>query len=135
MKRTKKKKYNIKYLRKCDYCSKKVETKIKKKRFCSNRCKDKRIKKQKMIFRKQIVLDRGGKCEKCGYKKNLAALCFHHKNPKEKEMGLHASSLLMAKESQAKMKREIKKCLLLCSNCHMEIHYPKLNNWKKNLFL
>ena len=88
-----------------------------------------------MIFRKQIVLDRGGKCEKCGYKKNLAALCFHHKNPKEKEMGLHASSLLMAKESQAKMKREIKKCLLLCSNCHMEIHYPKLNNWKKNLFL
>ena len=83
-----------------------------------------------MLFKKSIILKKGGKCEKCGYEKNLAALCFHHKDPKEKERELGLSSLLVGKKSQEKIKKEIKKCLLLCSNCHMEIHYPKLNDWK-----
>lgn len=30
-------------------------------------------------------MKRGGKCEHCGYNKNLAVLEFHHKNPEEKE--------------------------------------------------
>lgn len=27
----------------------------------------------------------GGKCQECGYNKNIAALEFHHINPDEKE--------------------------------------------------
>jgi hypothetical protein len=30
-------------------------------------------------------MKRGGKCEHCGYKANLAALEFHHRNPEEKD--------------------------------------------------
>ena len=33
----------------------------------------------------EAVLARGGKCEICGYNKNLSALEFHHKDPSEKE--------------------------------------------------
>lgn len=33
----------------------------------------------------EAVLAKGGKCERCGYDKNLSALEFHHRNPEEKE--------------------------------------------------
>ena len=33
----------------------------------------------------EAIMSRGGRCELCGYNKNLAALEFHHKNPSEKE--------------------------------------------------
>lgn len=33
----------------------------------------------------EIVQMRGGKCERCGYNKNLAALDFHHRNPDTKK--------------------------------------------------
>lgn len=33
----------------------------------------------------EYVVKRGGKCEHCGYDKNLSALEFHHRNPEEKE--------------------------------------------------
>lgn len=29
----------------------------------------------------EVVQMRGGKCERCGYNKNLAALDFHHRDP------------------------------------------------------
>jgi hypothetical protein len=28
------------------------------------------------------------------------------------------------------LKEEAEKCILLCHNCHMELHYPHLNDWK-----
>ena len=33
----------------------------------------------------EAILAKGGKCEKCGYDVNIAALEFHHLNPEEKE--------------------------------------------------
>ncbi len=33
----------------------------------------------------EYVIKRGGKCEHCGYDKNLAVLEFHHRNPEDKE--------------------------------------------------
>lgn len=67
---------------------------------------------------------RGGGCERCGYNKNISSLEFHHKNPNDKE-----SQLDMRKLSNSTMKYilgEFDKCLLLCSNCHKEEHYPDL---------
>lgn len=57
----------------------------------------------------------GGKCIKCGYSKSFFALQFHHINPDEKEDD-------MARLSFEKQIEEVKKCLLLCANCHFEIH-------------
>jgi len=58
----------------------------------------------------------GGKCCKCGYNKCLKALEFHHPDDnKEKNI----SKLLW---SWNKLIVEIKKCILICSNCHKEMH-------------
>jgi len=87
------------------------------------KARNKRRKKM-LIKRKQKVVDAfGGKCEICGYKKSLAALTFHHKNPDEKEFGIG----ILKDCSIERLNKELKKCQLLCFNCHMELH-EKLNN-------
>lgn len=61
----------------------------------------------------------GGKCQLCGYKKCIRALSFHHKDPNKKDFGLSARGFTRSWE---KTKPELDKCLLVCANCHMEIH-------------
>lgn len=61
-------------------------------------------------------------CEICGYNRNSAALCFHHLNSSEKDFGLAQIS----KTTKSNVINEIRKCQLLCHNCHMEVHYPHL---------
>lgn len=74
------------------------------------------------------ILEYGGKCQKCGYNQNLSALEFHHRNPEEKELQLDIRTF--ANTSLEKLKKELDKCDLLCSNCHKEHHYPEydINN-------
>jgi biotin operon repressor len=65
----------------------------------------------------------GGKCLLCGYDKCMASLEFHHRDPNEKEFTVsHNQS-----RSWDKLKKEIDKCDLLCSNCHRELHYNLYN--------
>ncbi len=62
----------------------------------------------------------GGKCEGCGYNKVTNALDFHHRNPKTK---LHnVGALLYDTKSWQLAIYEAKKCALLCSRCHREVH-------------
>jgi len=63
----------------------------------------------------------GGKCQKCGYCKNYSALEFHHLDPKIKEASWNKLRL----KSWDKIVKELKKCILVCSNCHSEIHNPE----------
>jgi transposase len=63
------------------------------------------------------------KCENCGYDKNTAAITFHHLDPSEKEFGIAEISKTYSAD---KLREEIKKCIVLCHNCHMEEHYPHL---------
>lgn len=65
----------------------------------------------------KLIDYKGGKCEICGYDKCLRALQFHHKNPEEKDFQISGKSL-----SFEKLKMEVDKCALVCSNCHSEIH-------------
>ncbi|UZE93404.1 MAG: hypothetical protein IB617_01050 [Candidatus Nealsonbacteria bacterium] len=79
--------------------------------------------KEIQIERKKYAVDKlGGKCELCGYNKSLSVLTFHHRNPKGKEKTVGQ----MLDYSLKKLDRELKKCQLLCFNCHMELH-EKLN--------
>ena len=50
------------------------------------------------------------------YKKSLMALHFHHTGPKKKEV-----SGMLAYSRKA-LKEEVRNCILVCSNCHCEIH-------------
>lgn len=66
-----------------------------------------------------VVEYKGGKCCICGYQKCIGALDLHHRNENEKEFGLSARGMTRSWE---KIKEEADKCVLLCANCHREIH-------------
>ena len=67
--------------------------------------------------KRELIEYKGGQCEICGYKKCDRALQFHHKDPKEKDFQISGKSLIFEK-----LKDEVDKCILVCSNCHSEIH-------------
>jgi 5-methylcytosine-specific restriction endonuclease McrA len=69
-----------------------------------------------------MIIKAGGQCAVCGYKKNLAALAFHHLH--EKGSKLNGSNLIKMSVSGAE--EEMKRCVLVCHNCHSEIHNPEL---------
>ena len=77
------------------------------------------VKKRREKLRQMAREYRGGKCEICGYHKCSRALNFHHVDPKSKDFGIAARGLT---RSWDKIRQEIDKCILLCSNCHMEVH-------------
>lgn len=62
----------------------------------------------------------GSKCGICGYDRCDAALSFHHLDPTEKSFGLGGSRLA---RSWGVSVSELRKCVLLCANCHMEVEY------------
>jgi hypothetical protein len=70
--------------------------------------------------KRQAVALLGGRCQRCGYDRNLAAFCFHHRDALEKEF---VWSRLRLRSWDA-IVRELRKCTLLCANCHAEIHSP-----------
>lgn len=78
------------------------------------------VKKHRKKIKEELVLYKGGKCEICGYDKCLGALDFHHLNPNEKDFSISDSSKYHNLEE---MKKEVDKCILVCANCHREIHY------------
>lgn len=72
--------------------------------------------------KKQIIMLKGGKCERCGYNRNYSALCLHHSDPKIKEFTLDSRTL--SSTTWNKIFLELEKCQLLCANCHSEVHNP-----------
>lgn len=82
----------------------------------------------RFVKRKSELIElKGGKCEICGYDKNISALDFHHIDPEQKKLSLNSRTLANAKRED--ILEEADKCMLLCANCHREIHYP---NHEKN---
>ncbi len=72
--------------------------------------------------KRKLIEYKGGSCELCGYSKCDRALEFHHLNPDEKDFGIGGRSL-----SFDRLKDEVDKCMLVCSNCHSEIHDNLIN--------
>jgi hypothetical protein len=68
-----------------------------------------------------ILVCMGEKCQICNYNNCSAALELHHIDPNEKELSL--SSIMTSCKSWNFIYSEIEKCILLCSNCHREVHY------------
>lgn len=69
---------------------------------------------------KQLAIEyKGGKCQCCGYNKYQGALEFHHLDSKEKHFGISENGYTRSFEE---VKKELDKCILVCSNCHKEIH-------------
>lgn len=75
---------------------------------------------RRRAIKKQAVEYLGGKCSVCGYDKCSGALDFHHIDPKLKEFSI---SRWDKKDFSDELKAELDKCILICSNCHRELHY------------
>ena len=58
-------------------------------------------------------------CEVCG-EKHPCCLDFHHNNLKEKDNTV--SDLVAKGYGRDTILREMKKCMVLCKNCHAKIH-------------
>jgi len=70
-------------------------------------------------LKSQMVEYKGGCCTRCGYKKYQGALGFHHIDPNGKDFN---PSRLKNYSFNERLKNELDKCILVCSNCHREIH-------------
>jgi len=93
---------------------------------CKNRCSQGYDKQQDRGLKRklQLVLQMGGKCSVCGYARNLSALTFHHSDSVGKAFGLDLRAL--SNRTLEASLAELQKCILVCANCHAEIHNPHL---------
>jgi hypothetical protein len=88
-------------------------------RFCGPRCKNRFFVAQRRKALKQQAVDyKGGRCAICDYDRCLDALSFHHLDG-EKEFGIAAKGYT---RSWSAVKAELSRCILVCANCHAEIH-------------
>lgn len=118
----------------CLHCNSNLRGRQRK--YCSPECKNKYVnnkfqnyskQQQRGMTRRSVLLSMyGGKCSCCGYKKNTAALCFHHINPEDKSFGIDIRRC--SNNSWAVLLNEAKKCIVLCHNCHIEKHNPEYYN-------
>ena len=58
-------------------------------------------------------------CFRCG-EQHPACLEFHHLDPSEKDISIRT----MVRLKGENLSKELDKCILVCANCHREIHNP-----------
>jgi hypothetical protein len=115
----------------CSICA--AELRGRQRRFCSQRCKNRDTNNRHQNYaaqsargmqrKVQLVTRHGGCCGRCGYDRNLAALTWHHLDPRAKSFDLDLRTL--SNRSAAAIEDEVRKCELLCANCHAEAHFPQ----------
>ena len=71
------------------------------------------------------VKKQSSKCSKCS-ESRWYVLDFHHKEANKKLEGL--SAMVMRGYSLENIQKEIEKCVLLCANCHRELHFLEKQN-------
>jgi hypothetical protein len=72
---------------------------------------------------------KGGKCMHCGYHRCLQSLVSHHTDPASKRFSISGGgdsrydlSRETAGRTRAEILEELNRCVLLCCNCHAELH-------------
>ncbi|MCX6703229.1 MAG: HNH endonuclease [Candidatus Zambryskibacteria bacterium] len=102
----------------CKLCDKEIKEYQKK---CSTRCGSCNTKIRRFRAKAAAIKMLGGKCQKCGWAGDQAALQFHHLEPDKKDFILGG----VGNKSWDSILNEIKKCALLCANCHTIEHTSK----------
>jgi len=77
------------------------------------------VHKRRKKIREMAIEYKGGACERCGYDSCAEALDFHHTNSSDKDFSISSKGYT---RSWKRVKEELDKCLLLCANCHRELH-------------
>lgn len=79
----------------------------------------KAVKKRRKTIRLKAIEYKGGKCSLCGYSRCFDALEFHHLDPLKKDFAI---SQYGHSRSWERVKSELDKCVMVCANCHRELH-------------
>lgn len=110
---------SIPLMKKCLLCGKEFtpKTGAANQRTCCYDCMPEGTQLLRSEFLNILRQQRGGKCERCGYDKYLGALEFHHLDPSKKEFTIGNRDFKLQDCIE-----ESKKCILICSNCHKELH-------------
>lgn len=82
------------------------------------------VTRRRRKLKELAITYKGGACMHCGYSKCNAALEFHHLDPSKKDFSISVQGYTRSWEY---IKTELDKCILVCANCHREIH-ANLNN-------
>ena len=98
-----------------------------KKRYRCRKCRVDAVDKRRRLLKQKAVEYKGNSCINCGYNKCLAALEFHHIDPTQKDFALSNDGHTRSWEE---IKNELDKCILVCANCHREIHNSTINKEK-----
>ncbi len=96
----------------CSLCGKDTSSRMR--RRCQSCC----TKIRRYLAKSAAVKYLGGKCQRCGWQGHLAAYEFHHIDPSRKDFALGNVS----HKRWELILNELKKCELLCSNCHRIEH-------------
>jgi hypothetical protein len=78
------------------------------------------VRKWRRRTKEKIVKAMGGKCQCCGYDFCIDAFSLHHLNSNTKETTI--ANLLASHRKWEAIVEELRKCILVCHNCHAEIH-------------
>ncbi|HUB74807.1 MAG TPA: helix-turn-helix domain-containing protein [Solirubrobacteraceae bacterium] len=81
------------------------------------RCRQEAVIRRRRRVKEILIREAGGRCRLCGYDRCVAALEFHHLDPAAKEFGIAQRGA----RSIDRLRIEVRKCVLLCSNCHAEV--------------
>lgn len=76
------------------------------------------VKQRRQRIKERAVEHKGGACSICGYNRCLRSLEFHHTDPTQKDFTIANNT----GRSWNDILSELDKCILVCSNCHGEIH-------------
>lgn len=87
--------------------------------FRCKKCQVDAVTKRRRKVKEMAVEYKGGCCEECGYDRCIDSLEFHHLDPNEKDFGIGSKGYTRSWE---KVKKELDKCIMVCANCHREIH-------------
>src|ERR1700688_4794367 len=79
-----------------------------------------KVKRWRKRCKERIIEAMGGQCCVCGYNRCQWALALHHLDPAQKDFGL--GTIRANAKSWASIVEELRKCVLVCNNCHAEIH-------------
>lgn len=79
-----------------------------------------RVKRWRRDTKSRIIMIMGGCCQICSYNKTQTALELHHIDPSKKELSF--GSIRANPKKWNEIFNELLKCILLCANCHREIH-------------
>ena len=83
------------------------------------KCDSKYVMNKMIVGKEQAVEYMGGCCSVCGYDKCIRAIEFHHVDPAKKSPTYNKRFRSWSFERK---KKELENCIIVCSNCHREIH-------------